>query len=125
VFPFLWILLIFFVRFFRLLFQFLQFLFLPIDGFNLFLDFSDLSTINPDVFALFVGDVLSESNFIIANPLSHFVSFHFVALDDVIKHLVFARSEKFFLDFEFLFEKIVFFPQSIKLAFVVNFGPLV
>ncbi len=121
VFPFLGVFLVLFVCFFRLFFKFLEVLFFLVDGLNLLLDFSDFYTIDPDVFTLFVWDELSKPDFVVANTLSHFVSFHFMTLYHIIEHLALACNKKFFFNFEFLLEKGVLLFKWIILSLIKYF----
>lgn len=104
IFPFFGILLVLFVCFFRLLFLFLELLLLLIDSFDLFFDLPDFDPVDPYFLTLFVGNVLSQPDLVVADPLSHFVPLHSVAFDDVLKHLLFAVGEQFLFYFKFFFQ---------------------
>lgn len=109
VFPLFGVFLILFVGLFGLFLQFLKFLLFLVDGLDFFLDFPDFNPINPNILALLIWNVLTEPNLVITYSLPHFVPFHLVTLDDILKHLLLASQQKFFLDLEFLFEQVVFF----------------
>lgn len=123
--PLLRVLLVLFVGFFRLLFEFLKLLFLSIDCLGFLLYFSDFHAIYPDVFAFFVRNVFSKFNLVVADPLPELVSFHFVTFDDILEHLLLASRQQILFDFEFLFQKAVFLVKRVKLSPLKMLGFLV
>jgi hypothetical protein len=94
IFPFLWVILVLFVRFLRLLFQLLQFLFLPVDDLYFLFDLPYLNSVYPDVFSLLIGYVLAEPNLVVTDSLPQLVSFHFVTLYDILEHLLFTSCKQ-------------------------------
>lgn len=88
--PLLRVFLVLLVGLFGLFFQFLELLLLPVDGLYFLLDFPDLHTVDPNILALLVGDVLTKPDLVVADSLPHLVPLHLVTLDDVLQHLMFA-----------------------------------
>lgn len=109
--PLLRVLLVLLVRFLRLLLLSLQLLLLSVYCLYFLLDLPDLGPIDPDLLSLLIWNVLSQTDFVVAHPLTHLVSLHLVALYHVLQHLALAATQQFLLHLEFFPQQTILLPK--------------